>query len=127
MFGNTVPSARKGACTHSLERPFMITVNKILCPVDFFTTSMAAASYAISLAAIYDARIHLLHVISPVPMDAINVAEITEALEKKAAYDMNKLVQRARRALVEADVEIHVGDVYEEIKNAIETQKPDLV
>jgi nucleotide-binding universal stress UspA family protein len=105
----------------------MITVTKILCPVDFFTASQAAASYAMGLAAIYEARIHLLHVIAPIPMDAINVAEITESLEKKAAYDLKKLVQRAQRANVEADFEIHVGDVYDEIKNAIEMRQPNLV
>jgi len=105
----------------------MITVNKILCPVDFFSASLAAAGYAMGLAAIYEARVHLLHVIAPIPMDAINVAEITESLEKKAAYDLNKLVQRAHRANVDADVEIHVGDAYDEIKSAIETRKPDLV
>ena len=43
----------------------MITITKILCPVDFFPASDAAVSYAAGLAANYDATIHLLHVITP--------------------------------------------------------------
>src|SRR5262245_10719819 len=105
----------------------MITVNKILCPVDFFPASVRAASYAIGLAENYEARIHLLHVITPVPMDAINIAQIMESLQKRAADDMNKLVKGANRANVDADIEIRVGDAYEEIKDAIATQKPELV
>ena len=44
----------------------MITIKKILCPVDFFPASDAAVSYAAGLAGIYGAGIHLLHVITPV-------------------------------------------------------------
>ena len=44
----------------------MITINKILCPVDFFPASDTAVSYAVDLGANYSATIHLLHVITPI-------------------------------------------------------------
>ena len=43
----------------------MITVKKILCPVDFFPASDAAVSYAAELAGNYEASVQLLHVITP--------------------------------------------------------------
>src|SRR5215831_8907566 len=79
---------------------FMIAINKILCPVDFFPASDAAANYAVGLAANYDARIHFLHVITPlIPAAyeyAIDTVEIMRSLETKAADEMNVLVSRAK-------------------------------
>ena len=109
----------------------MITITRILCPVDFFPASDAAFNYAVGLAANYDARIHLLHVISPLFPTAyeyaINTGEIMNSLEKNAAEEMNVLVKRAKDAGVCADTEIRIGDVYEEIKYALEAEKPELL
>src|SRR5215831_4060294 len=109
----------------------MITINKILCPVDFFPASDAAANYAIGLAANYDARIHLLHVITPLLPTAyeyaIDTVEIMKSLEKNAADEMNVIVGRAKDAGVPVDTEIRIGDVYDEIKRAIEDEKPELL
>jgi nucleotide-binding universal stress UspA family protein len=93
----------------------MITINKILCPVDFFPASDAAANHAIGLGANYDARIHLLHVITPLLPTAyeyaIDTVEIMKSLEKNAADEMNVIVGRAKDAGVHADTEIRIGDV----------------
>jgi nucleotide-binding universal stress UspA family protein len=109
----------------------MIAINKILCPVDFFPASDAAANYAVDLAANYDARIHFLHVITPlIPAAyeyAIDTVEIMRSLEKNATDQTNVLVSRAKDAGVCADTEIRIGDVYDEIKRAIEAEKPELL
>ena len=65
----------------------MITINKILCPVDFFPASDAAVSYAVGLGANYGATIHLLHVITPIlPNEyAIDTVEIMKSMEKSTA------------------------------------------
>src|SRR6516164_3512254 len=109
----------------------MITINKILCPVDFFPASDAAANYAIGLAANYDARVHLLHVITPLLPTAyeyaIDTAAIMDSLEKNAAEELGKLAARAREAGVFVDTEIRIGDVYQEIKQAIEDERPELL
>jgi nucleotide-binding universal stress UspA family protein len=62
----------------------MITMEKILVPVDFFPASDAAVLYAAGLAANYDAAVHLLHVITPIAPAAyeyaIDTAEITKSM-----------------------------------------------
>ena len=109
----------------------MISIKKILCPVDFFPASDNAVSYATGLAANYDARLHLLHVISPlVPSTyeyAIDAVEIMKSMERTSAEEMKKLGMRVREAGITAELEIRAGDVYDEIKRAIEVLKPELV
>jgi nucleotide-binding universal stress UspA family protein len=106
-------------------------MTKILCPVDFFPASDAGVTYAVGLAANYDAQIHLLHVITPVlPMAyeyAINTVEIMKSVEKNAVDQLAKLVARAEEAGVKAAGEVRIGDVYDEIKGVIEAEKPDLL
>jgi nucleotide-binding universal stress UspA family protein len=109
----------------------MITINRILCPADFFPASDAAVNYAAGLAANYGATIHLLHVITPVlpgPYEyAIDTVEIMKSLEKTATVEMNKLADRAREAGVRSITTVCAGDVYDEIKRTIEREKPELV
>lgn len=109
----------------------MISINKILCPVDFFPASDAAVNHAVGLAANYDARIHLLHVITPLLPSAyeyaVDTASILDSLERDAAEELNRLVALAKQAGVQADTEIRIGDVYEEIKRSIEAQRPELL
>src|SRR5262249_37293745 len=107
-----------GCRVSSSQEVCMISITKILCPVDFFPASDAAVNYAAGLAANYDARIHLLHVITPqLPTAyeyAVDTASIIESLEKNAAEEMKKLSLRAKEAGVHADFEIRIGDVYDE-------------
>jgi nucleotide-binding universal stress UspA family protein len=109
----------------------MITIKTILCPVDFFPASDAAVMYAASLARNYDAGIHLLHVITPVAAStyeyAIDTTEIIKAMEETATREVAKLRARLTEAGVSSDFEIRVGDVYDEIKYAIEGLKPEIV
>src|SRR5215471_11254018 len=109
----------------------MISISKILCPVDFFPASGAAVNYAVGLAANYDARIHLLHVVAPlVPTAyeyAIDTTAIMDSIEKNATEEMKTLAARAKEAGVCADMELRIGDVYDQIKECIEAEKPELV
>lgn len=109
----------------------MITVKKILCPVDFFPASDAAVNYATELAGNYEANVQLLHVITPVAVGtyeyAIDMTGIMESWEERATEEMTKLAARVKEAGVEVEFEVRVGDVYEEIKEAIEKLKPDII
>src|SRR5213078_3183022 len=109
----------------------MITVKKILCPVDFFPASDAAVSYAAELAGNYDASVQLLHVITPVAVGAyeyaIDTTDIMKSWEERATEEMTKLAARVKESGVEVEFEVRVGDVYEEIKEAIEKLKPDII
>ena len=109
----------------------MITMEKILCPADFFPASDEAVTYAAGLAANYDASIHLLHVVTPIAVGtyeyAIDTDEIMRSMEEKSMEQLNKLVARVKKAGVAVTSELRTGDVYEEIKGSIVDVKPDLI
>lgn len=109
----------------------MITIKNILCPVDFFVASEAAALYAAGLASNYDAKVHLLHVIAPVvpttyefPMHTIDIAK---SLEESSKRELKKMEMTIRNLGAAVDTELRSGDTYDEIKRAIEDDKPDLI
>src|SRR5262245_37645537 len=109
----------------------MITIKTILCPVDFFPASDAAVNYAAGLAANYSATVRLFHVIAPIAAGtyeyAIDTTEFLSSLEKTAMEEMNKLAAKVREFGADADIQVEVGDVYDEIKRAIEVAKPELI
>ena len=109
----------------------MITIKNILCPVDFFPASNAAVNYAAGLAANYDAVIHLLHVVTPVPVSvyeyAIDSTAILKSVEEASVDEMKNLAARVKGMGVTAETELVVGDVYDEIKRSIDVLKPDLI
>jgi nucleotide-binding universal stress UspA family protein len=109
----------------------MITIKTILCPVDFFAASHAAVSYAAGLAGNYGAGMHLLHVITPVPVAAYDYAldttQIMKSMEESAEAELVKLAARVKEAGISVDFEIRAGDVYDEIKRSIDVLKPQIV
>src|SRR5215831_11241590 len=109
----------------------MITIKNILCPVDFFPASNAAVNYGAGLAANYDAVIHLLHVVTPVPVSvyeyAIDSTAILKSVEEASVDEMKNLAARVKGMGVTAETELVVGDVYDEIKRSIDVLKPDLI
>jgi nucleotide-binding universal stress UspA family protein len=110
----------------------MINIKKILCPVDFFPASDAAVKYAAGLAANYEATIHLLHVVTPIPPTAyeyvvVDTSEIVSSMEERSAEEINKLVGVLKGTGVKTETQVRLGDVYDEIKQAIEELKPDLI
>jgi nucleotide-binding universal stress UspA family protein len=109
----------------------MINIKTILCPVDFFPASDAAARYAAGLAANYDATVHYLHVMTPMPTGTyeymIDTTDILKSLEESSMQGMKEIVARAKAAGTVAETELRVGDVYDEIKRTIEVERPDLI
>jgi nucleotide-binding universal stress UspA family protein len=109
----------------------MITVKTILCPVDFFPASEAAVMYAAGLAQNYDATVQLLHVITPVFTGsyeyAIDTTEIMDSIRATSMEDLNGLVAKVKEMGVRGEAILQVGDVYDEIKRAIDGIKPDLI
>jgi nucleotide-binding universal stress UspA family protein len=109
----------------------MITIKKILCPVDFYPASDAAVNYAGALAVNYDATVHLLHVIAPVLPTAyefpIDTAGILKTIEERSAGEVKKIEARLKETGVVVESEIRLGDAYDQIKETTEVLKPDLV
>lgn len=109
----------------------MITIKKILCPVDFFAASETAVNYAIGLAKNYESEVKLLHVVSPVIPTAyefpLNTADILKSMEEESKRELNKLISKVSDAGVAVHSEVLAGDVYGQLKIAIASYKPDLV
>jgi len=109
----------------------MITIDRILCPVDFFAASDKAVHYAAGLAEIYNAKLYLLHAVAPVvpvayefPLDTQGIArEMTEA----SSREMKKLIARVKTKGMKAESVIKAGTVHDVIRRAISTIKPDLI
>lgn len=109
----------------------MITINRILCPVDFSPASSAAVKYAVGLAANYEAKVHLFHVIAPLAPTLyeypVHGVDITKLLEENSTEELSKLEGMVREAGVAVESERRMGDVYDEIKRVTQLTKPDLI
>jgi nucleotide-binding universal stress UspA family protein len=109
----------------------MITIKRILCPVDFFPASDRAVKYAAGLAANYGARVHLLHALAPIVSTAyeypIATAEIMRAAGKASAGEMKKLAEKLEAKGVKVETELRTGAIHDVIKRAISVLKPDLI
>jgi len=109
----------------------MVTIKRILCPVDFFPSSDTAVQYAADLATKFNATIHLVHVVMHV-MPAVyeyplNTADVIRSVEDASRREMNKLVARLKKQKVKVTGEVRSGHIHEVLKRIISTAKPDLI
>src|SRR5688572_7199745 len=109
----------------------MIRVGKILCPVDFFPASEVAARYAAGLARERDAKLKLLHVVSPIMATAhefpVNMGDIIKDIVKASNRELKALVSKFKASESEVEYDVRTGEIVREIKRAIAQYKPDLV
>ena len=92
----------------------MVQIQNILCPVDFFPASERALEYAIALARNYGARLHILHVVSPVSPTSyefsINTADLIRTFEQQALETVEKMGQSARSSGIEVETLLRISD-----------------
>ncbi|MBI4481814.1 MAG: universal stress protein [Acidobacteria bacterium] len=108
----------------------MVRIENILCPVDFFPASQRALEYAIALARNYEAKLHILHVVSPLPPASYEYSvdvSILRSAEQEAVHQLDKMAESAKAAGVQALTAVHTGDIDEELKRGVELSKADLV
>jgi nucleotide-binding universal stress UspA family protein len=115
----------------AVQEELMIRFHKILCPVDFFPTSLRAFEYALKFAKNYGARVVALHVVEPliptVYQPAFSVPDLTDELEKESKRLMQNLASRAAKAGVPLETQVGLGDIPSEICRFVERAKIDLV
>src|SRR5215468_822747 len=89
-----------------------VTIERIVCPIDFSEFSRDALDHAVALASWYGATLTLMHVIEPVPIDglAAGAAFIPVPDSDKVADDLTAFGQRAiGTADVPMDVLVTLG------------------
>jgi nucleotide-binding universal stress UspA family protein len=109
----------------------MLEIKKILCPVDFFPESEKALQYAAALAEDYGAKIHLLHVVTPLLPVAqdypIATVSVMRSVEEGASAHMRRLVYNLESRGIQVTAKVLTGDVHTLIEETINSEKPDLI
>ncbi len=109
----------------------MVQIQNILCPVDFFPASQRALEYAIALARNYGARLHILHVVSPVlPRSyefSSSTADLIRTFEEQALENVEKMGQSARSSGIEVETAVRTGDIADELKVSIAETATDFM
>jgi nucleotide-binding universal stress UspA family protein len=116
-----------------VKPPSILTIERILCPVDFSEFSAKAYDYALSLAHHYRAKLFLEHVVQPItspyPYYAFpdSWSEIYWNLDAHADTELKQLVQTHRWNGVQPDLVVHRGPVPASILSFADVQSVDLI
>ena len=103
----------------------MISVDKILCPVDFSTPSYAALDAAVGLAAQYASELHIIHVVEPLISNSMIGKTSYRLYQKRLITDSRHTIKELIRTRVGKRIKTHSivknGDPAKEIvKTAIQ-------
>lgn len=113
----------------------MFTIKNILLPTDLSKTSLTAASFALDIAAQYNAKIHLLYVLEKTPpilaIRSIDISEekIIKEIDEDAKSQMNEVLKKVKEINnnIEVTPVINKGLDYEEIINYSKNAGIDLI
>ena len=110
----------------------MYIVRNILVSTDFSDFSTAAIEYASSLALLYGARIHLVHVIEPGPVVGVHNVELNTSmlmneLETSAEEEMRKFVYWKLKNNTNLEQVILQGEPHREIVRYAQEHEIDLI
>lgn len=109
----------------------MVSVRRILCPVDFSESSRHAFEYALLLARQFGAQLTAVHVIADaplvVPYDGIPAVDFRADLEQSAREEMGKLLAAHDLAGVRVASDILHGTTYRAIAEYAAAQSCDLI
>lgn len=116
------------------DEPFPAkSLQRILVPLDLSEHSRRALTYAKKLAASYDARIDLLHVIVALAHPGIYgmipnpTPEVTKDLKKRVKQEMRRRIEEAKGPEVEVAFHLVRGDASGSILDFAEEQGTDLI
>jgi nucleotide-binding universal stress UspA family protein len=105
----------------------MITISRILCPVDFSEFSRRAVHHAVAMARWYEARLTVLHVFENGPPVNLPPIELTDPERDRTTADMRGLLGHQEPDVPVEYVVREAFDVRREILNQIETLGADLL
>jgi nucleotide-binding universal stress UspA family protein len=111
----------------------MISIKKILCPIDFSDFSLYALTYAVSFAQRYKAKLLLLHVVDVFLHDPAYFApyvpdrSMFDDFEKKAAARLEEVRKKNIPAGMEAELIVRTGRAFVEIVRAAKEKEADMI
>ena len=109
----------------------MVTLKKILCPVDHSECSYLALKYAISLALKDEAKLYLMHVIDSrlydTEMYKFSPYKVNEIDESKIRTDLMKSLPEGTTDVLEVETIVVKGVPFNEIINAATEISVDLI
>jgi nucleotide-binding universal stress UspA family protein len=111
--------------------PLPVFFKKIVCPVDFSTSSMTALTYALSLAQQADAELIVLHVIELPPdihgVGPLDLAEYRRVYEEESRRRLSEAVPAEARTYCTVREAIVTGKPYREILRVADDQQSELI
>lgn len=128
---------RKATCPVMTVPPSTVTAAKVpytrlLCPVDFSDSSLAALRFAFSIAEEADAHLTILHVFDWPPDDELllerfDAPEFRRVVEEQARGRLEALVTDDVRVWCKPVTKITYGKPYRQILEVAESEKADLI
>ena len=123
-------TALSPSCTHLIAHP-TIRLTRILVPLDFSPTSLAALDYSARLARQFGAALRLVHVVEPPSFPNAfadgNLASCNEAIARRARTRLVALARRRTSPLLPVTPEVRVGKPWWEIVSAARESGADLI
>jgi CPA2 family monovalent cation:H+ antiporter-2 len=127
---------RKAACpvltVPPAAGPAKVPYTRILCPVDFSPSSLAALRFAISIAEEADAHLTLLHVVDWSSEESLAVEQLDRAtfgagFEAQAHRQLDALIADDVRVWCKPATRVEFGKPYRQILKVVEAEGADLI
>jgi nucleotide-binding universal stress UspA family protein len=108
------------------------SVRRIVCPIDFSSSSEAALDYAAALAHGADARLTVLHVVEPIPAlpdysGTVDLTQLRHECFQHARTQLSRTVKEFVRETRGTDELVLVGRPHAEILRVADDQAADLI
>ena len=109
-----------------------MAAQRFLVPLDFSEYASQALDYAIKLASQLGARLTLLHVVQPLPMDGVDMGvtlpyTYIQDLEAEIMQSMHNYLERVTAAGLEGKIAVVHGVPFHEIIEMAKAQQMDLI
>jgi len=121
---SAAPSARQTNTPH-------LPVKRVMVPIDFSKTSVAALRYAIPLTQQFGATLELVHAIEPTPflsdMDNLPLAMSDAEVAQRVTAELAALARREVPPGVPVEPVVRRGKPYQEITEAAKARNVDLI
>lgn len=111
----------------------MITLSKILCPVDFSEYSKHALTYAVALATQFHSKLTLVHVVEPIhlPIDiaigAPGILHYEAGVAERARERLEALLDVPTKAELSVEARVLEGVAFAEIVRLAREEGTDLI